>query len=469
MIKGSCSEKGSEITPKVAVTDHQWFFLLLKSKENDPQQQRTTDDKHCCYLTTSVCTTINMTNLIKNYLPLRLSLPSPINPSISEDTFLFVKQHMNISSSSGSSISSSQTLFIANAPFYPNIRTSILLQSIFERYGDVDRVVVAPNPRKNLGEQDSSGGDTTTSASSHQNTGTGADDDVTVSMFEKEINSIKGGDGAGAGTVASRQCEMALDESSWYDQGKFAHVIFSSPKMMKKVWGHLISNNSSGKKKKEKKKNSNVAIKFGKLEIQELEDISFGLFEKERTKLTKQSHSNSNDTIQGSSGEDSEGEEEYTKDQKRTRGLSNLVQMKKGSIPSRETLKMACDKIMAKYEAAEEEALQKQLAAKDQPDDDGFVTVSYGTNVGDIVELEENGTLGNTGAAGGRRRKAAMRRGRSRSSKTNVVKGSDELKDFYRFQLKESKKRSMEDLKSRFQEDLKRVKKMKEDKMYRPF
>lgn len=58
---------------------------------------------------------------------------------------------------------------------------------------------------------------------------------------------------------------------------------------------------------------------------------------------------------------------------------------------------------------------------------------------------------------------------RSRPVKNNITKGSDELQDFYRFQLKESKKRGLEDLKGRIQEDLKRVRQMTEDKKFRPF
>jgi len=58
---------------------------------------------------------------------------------------------------------------------------------------------------------------------------------------------------------------------------------------------------------------------------------------------------------------------------------------------------------------------------------------------------------------------------RARSAKENLVKGSDELKDFFRFQMRESKKRGMEELKTRFEDDLKRVKRMKEQMMYRPF
>lgn len=357
-----------------------------------------------------------MVNLIKSYLPLRVRLPSPIDPSAYEETILFVKQH---GSSGSSSSSSSQTLFIANAPFYPNVRTNIILQSLFERYGDVEKVIVAHNPRKNVEEN------------------VDKSEDLTVSMFKKEI-----GDMEGLGHKSKDV--MTFNEHSWYDQGKYAQVVFTSPKTMNRVWNQL-----NGKRKQK----VDGVIKFGKLEMQELEDVS-------RVMYKKQMKTDGNSESETDEEEDDDGTE-------RTRGIYNLLAAKKASIPSRETLKAVCDQIMDKFEQAEEDALQRQLTAKNQPDDDGFVTVNYNTNVGDIVDLEVNGTLGSTGAGGSRRRKEAMRR--NRSSRNDVVKGNDELQDFYRFQLKESKKRNMDELKSRFQDDLKRVKKMKEDKMFRPF
>ena len=364
-----------------------------------------------------------MANLIKNYLPLRLSLPSPGNPSASEDCFIFVKQHI----SSGSLPSLSKTLFIANAPFYPNVRSSIILQCLFERYGDVDKVSVAHHPR---------------------NGSEGADvvEDMADTVFKKEINSLGGGGGGG-------QSGITFNENSWYDQGKFAHVVFSSSKTMNKVWKLLND--------KKKGKNNTDVIKFGKLEMQELEDVSFTLYQKERKQALNKLRDEVGDENDNDSDSDSDKDEENEPQQERKVGLSNLLQIKKDSIPSREYLKKVCDRIMSKYEEAEEDANQKQIAAKDQPDGDGFVTVSYSKKVGDIVDLEET-------ESAGRRRKMVMKQ-RARSAKNNLAKGSDELPDFYRFQMKESKKRGMEELKSRFQEDLKRVKKMKEDKMYRPF
>lgn len=370
-----------------------------------------------------------MVNLIKNYLPIRISLPSPKNPSASEDTFLFVKQHVPSGSSLASS--SSRTLFIANAPSYPNVRTSIILQTLFERYGDVDKVTVAKNARKQYGEEVVGDADVA--------------EDMTVSMFKKEISALARGQD---GKHHQRGGIMTLDEHSWFDEGNFAHVVFNTSKIMKKVWNQL-----NGTEKKKNKATDGI-IKFGKLEMQELEDVSYTLYQKEKKRIAYEN-------------QEDDDEEESEHQEQRTSGISNLIQAKKASIPSRETLKAACDEIMEKYEESEEEALRQQMDAKNQPDDDGFVTISYTANVGDIAGLEQNGTLGSTGAEGSRRRKEAMKR--NRSSRKNIVKGSDQLKDFYRFQFKESKKRGMEDLRNRFQEDLKRVKKMKDDKMYRPF
>ncbi len=366
-----------------------------------------------------------MVNLIKNYLPLRISLPSTLYPNVYEDTFLFVKQHIPTGHQQQSS--SSKTLFIANVPFYPNVQTNILLKALFERFGNVEKVIVAPNPKKHI--------DNGFLENSTSDNGNNDDNEDMTLMFKREIRSLGG---------SKKQNEMTLDEYSWYNEGKFAHVVFSSPKTLARVLKEINGEKSKG-------------IRFGKLEIQELEDISFALYCKEKKELELQSkddEQNSNNSI--------DQYEEIESHQERKNGFANLVQSKRESIPSRATLKMLCNQIMAKYEEAEEAALKKQLAGKNQPDDDGFVTVSYGSHVGDIVDLEEDGTLGSTGGG-------LNKRNRSRSSRKNVVKGSDELKDFYRFQLKENKKRGMDELKSRFQEDLKRVKKMKEDKMFRPF
>eukprot|EP00555_Chaetoceros_dichaeta_P006456 CAMPEP_0198261954 /NCGR_PEP_ID=MMETSP1447-20131203/10548_1 /TAXON_ID=420782 /ORGANISM="Chaetoceros dichaeta, Strain CCMP1751" /LENGTH=420 /DNA_ID=CAMNT_0043950013 /DNA_START=136 /DNA_END=1398 /DNA_ORIENTATION=- len=420
-----------------------------------------------------------MPNLIKNYIPLRVTLP-PITPtptsdepssSSSRDTFLFIKKHSSTTNTTTNT--ESRTLFIANAPFYPHIRTSILLNCLFEKYGDVEQVVVAPNPSKVLLE------------------GGGVEEEeetILQTMFEKGL----GGDGS------SMMYGMALDENKWYCQGRFAHVKFTTVKQMKNVLATLtddvsVNGNDDGeddegkkkKKKKKKKKGSGNTghVQFKKLELQELQDISIKLFNKEKARFGLQylkpnddSDNDSDNNSQHDSDENSNNDETHTPP---PNGLQALVQLHQNRIPPRALLKKITDQIMLNYETAENDARQTQLETKEgAPDDDGFITVSYTAAVGDRVAMEENGTLGSTGggkgkgggdrgAARGKRGMEAMRR--ARSTKGNLEKGSDELKDFYRFQLRESKKRGMEELKTRFEDDLRRVKRMKEQKMYRPF
>ena len=328
---------------------------------------------------------------------------------------MYVKQHASAGESS------SKTLFIINTPVHASIQTKIILQSLFERYGDVEKILVAPKPRKTVEDE-----------------GDASVEDLTLAMFEKEIRSVGG-----------TSCGMGLVEETWYDQGRYAHVIFATPKDMKKFMVNFTK----------KKKVSDSVITFGKLEIQELQDISQQLYLKEKKSI-----------LQGPADSDVESDDDDSDDgfaneePARPTGFAALVQAHKDKIPSRAAIKNICEQIMTKYEEAEEDAVRKQQASMSLPDAEGFVTVSYNAAVGDAVELEQNGTLGSTGVGGGRRK-----RERSRSTKNNLVKGSDELQDFYRFQMKESKKRHMQNLKDRFQDDLKRVKQMKDEKMYRPF
>ena len=60
----------------------------------------------------------------------------------------------------------------------------------------------------------------------------------------------------------------------------------------------------------------------------------------------------------------------------------------------------------------------------------------------------------------------------NKNSSDNAKKkfsGADELHDFYRFQRRDNRKRNLEDLRKQFEEDLRRVKRMKQEKQYRPF
>lgn len=332
-----------------------------------------------------------MSDLIKGYLPIQISLPSSSGEG-SENTFIFVKQHTSTAESS------SRTLFVTNTPFYPSIQTKIILQSLFEKYADVEKILVAPKPKKDIEDEREISAE-----------------DLTMKLFEKEIRSF------GAE-------KAVMDKESWCDQGRYAHVIFKTAKDMKKFMGNF----------RKMKKGGDKIVRFGKLEMQELQDISLQLFMKQKREWCNHTKHEDDSDIEDDASD--QGEEKAT-------GIMALVQSHQDKIMRRGALKLMCDQIMERYEEAEEEALRKQQEATNQPDDDGFVTVSYSTNVGDAVEFEKDGTLGSTG---GRRK-----RERSRSTKNNVVKGSDNLQDFYRFQMKDSKKRGLDELKNRFQEDLK--------------
>ena len=118
-----------------------------------------------------------------------------------------------------------------------------------------------------------------------------------------------------------------------------------------------------------------------------------------------------------------------------------------------------CNAVMQAYEDAEEKKRLAQEAAKAAPDDDGFITVSYSNAVGSKVEFEQSATATTP----------SRRKGNKRSRKKKEAVGSGQLKDFYRFQRAESRKRTMEDLRRKFEEDVRKVKRLKEEKEYRPF
>ena len=111
------------------------------------------------------------------------------------------------------------------------------------------------------------------------------------------------------------------------------------------------------------------------------------------------------------------------------------------------------------HEDAEEAKRRSKEEAMAQPDEDGFVTVSYSNAVGSKVDFEESLTATTP----------SRRKGNKRFRKKKDPVGSGELKDFYRFQRADSRKRTMEELRKKFEEDVRKVKRLKEEKEYRPF
>jgi ribosomal RNA-processing protein 7 len=308
--------------------------------------------------------------LIKGYLPVRLTLPP------GDETFFFVKEHF---------ASDKATLFVANVPSVPGVSSRILLQSLFGRFGSIERVTVIENPRN-----------------------TDNKESVTAPFSSKKPSFL--------GRI--------------YSQGRFAHVVFLSSKEMKKSLrelSNLMSSSKSGERL--------PGLSLERLEIQTLSDES------------KRQASSS-----GSMDSSDEGDGQEEKETKK--GIHAVAERYRASrrALSREALLEECNAIMEEYEDAEEAERKRREASKSEPDEDGFITVSYSSqSIGSKRELEQGG----------------RRKGSKRSRKKKDP--NQGLTDFYRFQTKESRKKGLQDLRKRFEQDLAKVKKMKEERQYRPF
>jgi ribosomal RNA-processing protein 7 len=333
--------------------------------------------------------------LIKGYLPVRLQLPDA-SGEIEGETFFFVREHQ-AGKLSAQEKKASATLFVANAPVVRGITTKILLKSLFGRYADIARVTVVDNPR--LAAMVST--------------------IVTPSSWSK--------------------VEHPTFLEPIYSEGKFAHVVFNNPKDMRKAMrglNDIMKDSTSG------------ALTLEKIEIQTLSDE------------TKRQHVQEQRKVMGiDEDEEFDEEEEDVVNNDEQKGILKVAALYRKSVSglSRSTLLAECNQVMQDYEDAEEAGRRAREVAKSQPDDDGFVTVTYTEAVGDRTELEQVTT-------GASRRKGNKR---SRNKKTGT--GADELEDFYRFQRKENRKRTLEDLRKQFEDDLHKVKRLKEERQYRPF
>ena len=217
--------------------------------------------------------------------------------------------------------------------------------------------------------------------------------------------------------------------------GKFAHVVFASGKDMKRALKSMNKEISEG--------GDHYAI--------QLDDDRFEELELETAQLTASENHDSDD-------DESQDDAEKQAEQSLTgiHAVAAQARQKAGRHISREKLMNMCNEAMSSYEAEEAEAERRARLAAEQPDEDGFVTVAHGTAPSFATNELEEGHL---------QRRRAGKRSRKRKGRS----GADELADFYRFQLKEERKKEVVDLKKRFEEDLKKVKKMKEERAYRPF
>jgi ribosomal RNA-processing protein 7 len=344
---------------------------------------------------------------IKGYLPIRIELP-PVGGKDDRHTFtsfIYIKEHAQTSQQGSNGIlggSGGATLFIANAPANGPIRTDLFLRALLEPYGDIIRVTVAQDPRR-VGSSSSAG------------------EEEAVEMFREA-----------ALTEVDAENATSFGRTRRGD-GKFAHVVFSSSKEMKN------------------------AIKMLNREMSAATDVFAMRLGDEMIDRLKM------ETAQLSSNENHDDDDDVCDEEALDHSLTGIhaiaaqSRQKAGRHISRQKLMQMCNDAMASFESEEEEAARRAKLAGDQPDEDGFVTVTHKStpSFGAANDMEEE--LHHRRKAGKRNRK---RKGGS---------GADELSDFYRFQMKETRKKEAHDLKKRFEEDLAKVKKMKEDRAYRPF
>lgn len=387
--------------------------------------------------------------LIKGYLPVRLKLPSKPGSLSTDETFFYVKEHQTRRSNNHNKhddVSQPQfqndasTLFVCNAPVVPPIRTRLLLKSLFGRFGAVRKVTVVENPR------------TTQTTNSSIILDRAAVPTRPTFLWTKKFPS-----------APSYLCQPS-------SEGKFAYVEFDSNKDMKRAYKLLVGIMSGETREArhgadhddEDAENDDLpGLSMDNIEIQTLADESDRQIREEKKKL------NADIADQSENDEDASFNEQVSS----LSPVSIVAERYRSSFmqlaQNREALLEECNAVMQEFEDAEEQArLAHQRAAYGEPDDDGFVTVSYSASANQGKrELEEQQPQKSTGAESDRRKK-----GQKRSRKKNKSgSGASELPDFYRFQTKTNRKRAVHELRERFEEDLAKIKKMKEDGQYRPF
>jgi ribosomal RNA-processing protein 7 len=388
------------------------------------------------------------TPTIKGYIPVRIELP-PIILGRSDDvdrqqhqrhytftSFIYVKEHAPntsrtaaVAEDGDSTATTRRTLFIANCPANGPLPTDAYLRAIFESSFDADivRVTVIQDHTRHRHN-------TSITAA-----GTATPNDV---FFRQQQTSAAGLD----------DYDICAPSRRREGDGKFAHVVFATSNEMKRVMKKLAVVNISERPLR-------------------LEDaVLHRLLSVERTK-----------------------DDDDNNDEGRLRGIHAVVARAHNKAGrrnmSRRDLMRLCNDVMTSYERDEEGMINEAKMAKDRPDEDGFVTVTYNkkktsTSSSSVTMMTATSSIGleedgiGVGDGGGRRRGGGGRdmgdgpsskRNRKRKSNNNIISGADELTDFYRYQMKHTRKVEVQELKKRFEEDLARVRKMKEERAYRPF
>jgi len=125
-------------------------------------------------------------------------------------------------------------------------------------------------------------------------------------------------------------------------------------------------------------------------------------------------------------------------------GIARYAQHHRLRFPSSAHLQASVDSFAAAFGEVEEEARRAAARRRQEPDADGFVTVTRGGRVKPARQDEAKRVL------------------EEKAAKKGVLSG------FYRFQVREDKKKRQQELLAKFEEDRKRVEERKKGRRFIP-
>ncbi|XP_055696502.1 ribosomal RNA-processing protein 7 homolog A [Lutzomyia longipalpis] len=129
-------------------------------------------------------------------------------------------------------------------------------------------------------------------------------------------------------------------------------------------------------------------------------------------------------------------------------GVERWISEYKAQYPCAERLQEEITSFMDKFDKEEQKA-EREAKKQAEEDDDGWTTVTR-KSTKDAFKLTEKGI-------------------KSVEEKQDVRKRKKELKNFYRFQVTESKRQKIQEMRKKFQEDKEKVEKMKTSRRFKPF
>jgi len=383
---------------------------------------------------------------IKGYLPVRLKIDCYDGGD--DETFFYVKEHQQRSSSSSSTGNNNNAdgdddarnvLFVANAPVLPQTRigTKRLLRSLLGRYGEVRRVTMIDAKKR-----------TTTAGGSRAVVEGDAVDEGEEALLAWTTKFRS------PSFLPKNATDGGATANEWL--GKFAHVVFESGVEMKCCVESLEDLMAGGGGDA----SDLPGLVLDQVELQTLAD-------------DEHEYGSDDDGVVDEFRPSASGANTKKKSLTGVAAVAERYRAGVRELADRKALLDECNAVMERFEDAEEaDRRDREAAANDGPDDDGFITVRYSSQVGSKRELEEGHVHDDGGGGGGvtagmppPRRKGHKQR--SRKKKKGI--GATELSDFYKFQTKVNRKKTLQELRERFEEDLARVQRMKEERRYKPF